>query len=151
VEKLALRRERLGQVRRRAVGTEGDGVILVLQQDHEHVLDRRQAGGGAGAGVAHAHEPHRTGEGQRGDQQTAYHAMTATLSPAPTVAPASTRISEIVPARSALMWFSIFIASRTHTVCPTSTRSPTATHTLTIVPCLVTVTLCELAAPPPDC
>ena len=48
------------------------------------------------------------------------------------------------------MWFSIFIASRTHTVCPTSTWSPTATNTLTIVPCMGTVTLSELAAPPPD-
>src|SRR5205085_9561461 len=117
VEELALRRERLRQIRRRAVGTERDGVVLVLQHDDEHVLDGREAGGGAGAPTTAAREPDRARDGQRGDQQTAYHAMTATMSPAPTVAPASTRISEIVPARPALMWFSIFLASPTDTVC----------------------------------
>ena len=40
--------------------------------------------------------------------------MTTTTSPAPTVSPAATLISLTVPAFSAVIWFSIFIASSTH-------------------------------------
>ena len=44
--------------------------------------------------------------------------MTATTSPGPTESPAATRISLTVPAFSALMAFSIFMASSTQTVWP---------------------------------
>ena len=46
-----------------------------------------------------------------------------------------------VPAFSALTLFSIFMASSTQTVWPTSTVSPTATRTLTMVPCMGTATV----------
>ena len=72
--------------------------------------------------------------------------MTATTSPAPTAWPGSTLTSATVPAMSAAMLFSIFIASSTQTAWPTSTVSPTATSTFTIVPCIGTVTL-PLPAP----
>jgi hypothetical protein len=41
--------------------------------------------------------------------------MTTRTSPVPTVSPGETRTSETVPAFSALMWFSIFMASSTTT------------------------------------
>ena len=43
------------------------------------------------------------------------HSMTATTSPPPTVSPGATLISLTVPAFSAAIWFSIFIASSTTT------------------------------------
>jgi hypothetical protein len=43
------------------------------------------------------------------------HSMTTTTSPAPTVSPAATLISLTLPDFSALIWFSIFIASSTTT------------------------------------
>jgi hypothetical protein len=67
----------------------------------------------------------------------------------PTVSPAATRTSFTVPAFSALMWFSIFIASSTSTDCPSSTASPSATSTLTIVPC-IGAEMVPLPAAPPD-
>ena len=45
------------------------------------------------------------------------------------------------PAFSALTLFSIFMASSTQTVWPTSTASPSATSTLTMVPCMGTATV----------
>ena len=52
-----------------------------------------------------------------GSEQTArrLESMTATTSPPPTVSPGATLISLIVPAFSAAIWFSIFIASSTTT------------------------------------
>jgi hypothetical protein len=47
--------------------------------------------------------------------------MTATTSPPPTVWPGATLISFTVPAFSAAIWFSIFIASSTTMPAPTST------------------------------
>ncbi len=44
--------------------------------------------------------------------------MTTTTSPAPTVSPSATFTSVTVPDRSAVMLFSIFIASSTHTASP---------------------------------
>ena len=48
-------------------------------------------------------------------QNGVFHSMTATTSPPPTVSPGAMRISLIVPAFSAAIWFSIFIASSTTT------------------------------------
>ena len=45
-----------------------------------------------------------------------------------TVSPFSTRISRITPATSAVSSFIIFIISRTQSVCPASTASPTSTN-----------------------
>jgi hypothetical protein len=55
-----------------------------------------------------------------------------------------------VPAFSAVIWFSIFIASSTTTGVPTSTASPTATSTFTIVPCMGAITWPAPAPPPPS-
>src|SRR3954468_16372104 len=79
--------------------------------------------------------------------------MTMTMSTVPTDWPGSTLTSATVPDLSALMLFSIFIASRTHTGWPASTASPTDTSTLMIVPCIGTATLplpatAAAAAPP---
>src|ERR687892_126158 len=52
------------------------------------------------------------------------YSITTTTSPEPTDWPAATLTSLTVPDLSAAMLFSIFIASSTHTVCPTSTSSP---------------------------
>ena len=49
------------------------------------------------------------------------HSMTAMTSPGPTESPAATLTSVTVPAFSAVMAFSIFMASSTQTVWPTST------------------------------
>ena len=57
--------------------------------------------------------------------------MTATTSPPPTDAPSLTRTSVTVPALSAPMAFSIFMASSTQMVWPISTVSPGATSTRT--------------------
>src|SRR5829696_1439647 len=76
--------------------------------------------------------------------------MTATTSPPPTVWPGETLISLTLPAFSAAIWFSIFIASRTTMPAPTATSWPTSTRTLTIVPCIGTVTSPLPAAPPPE-
>ena len=70
------------------------------------------------------------------------------MSPDPTAWPASHLTSVTLPAFSAVIWFSIFMASRTTTVIPTCTSSPTATSTCTIVPC-IGATTSPLAAPPP--
>src|SRR5450631_2441396 len=75
-----------------------------------------------------------------------YSMMTRT-SPVPTVSPVVTRISLTVPDLSALMWFSIFIASSTTRAWPLSTVSPIATITFTIVPCMGAVTLPPSAFP----
>ena len=69
------------------------------------------------------------------------HSITATMSPKPTVSPGLTRTSRTVPAIEARIGFSIFIASRTHKTSPAATRSPAATSTCTIVPCIGTVTV----------
>ena len=53
--------------------------------------------------------------------------MMATMSPLPTESPSETFISFTVPALSALMLFSIFIASSTSRGWPASASSPTAT------------------------
>ena len=68
------------------------------------------------------------------------HSITATTSPALTESPADTEIDWTTPLRSALTRFSIFIASRMTMVSPASTDWPTSTTTLTIVPCIGTVT-----------
>src|SRR5580704_14563136 len=73
--------------------------------------------------------------------------MTAMTSPGPTGSPADTRTSVTVPAFSAFTLFSIFMASRTQMVWPTSTVSPTVTSTLTTVPCMGTDTVPDPAAP----
>ena len=52
------------------------------------------------------------------------YSITTTTSPEPTDWPAVTLTSLTVPDLSAAMLFSIFIASRTHTVWPASTSSP---------------------------
>ena len=75
--------------------------------------------------------------------------MTTTMSPVPTVSPGGDLDSFTVPAFSAVMLFSIFMASSTQTGWPASTASPTATSTLTIVPCIGTVIVPQPAAPPP--
>ena len=64
----------------------------------------------------------------------------------------ATRTSLTRPAFSALTLFSIFMASSTQTVWPTSTVSPTATRTLTIVPCMGTATVpgARRRPPPPS-
>ena len=49
-----------------------------------------------------------------------YYSMTTTTSPAPTVAPTVTFIAVTFPVLVASIWFSIFMASRTTTVCPAS-------------------------------
>lgn len=49
------------------------------------------------------------------------YSMTRTMSPAPTVSPSLTLISFTTPLFSALIWFSIFIASSTTTAAPAST------------------------------
>src|SRR5581483_10436174 len=92
--------------------------------------------------------PHR-GHAAVGDAVAMGQLMTTRMSPVPTVSPGETRISETVPAFSALTWFSIFIASRTTTGWPTSTESPTATSALTIVPCIGAATSPLPAAPVP--
>ena len=53
--------------------------------------------------------------------ESAMIAITARMSPPPTVSPAVTLISLTVPAFSALIWFSIFMASSTTMPSPTST------------------------------
>ena len=63
----------------------------------------------------------------------------ATVSPLPTESPSETLISFTVPALSAFMLFSIFIASSTSRGWPASTSSPTATSTEMTVPCIGTV------------
>jgi len=73
------------------------------------------------------------------------------MSPAPTDAPALTLTSLTTPSFSAFTAFSIFIASSKTTVCPTSTLSPTATRTLTMVPCIGTATSPEPVAPAAAC
>src|SRR5690606_40001995 len=78
--------------------------------------------------------------GRRGPAAPGGYSMTTTTSPEPTDWPASTLTSLTVPVLSAVMLFSIFIASRTHTVWPSSTLSPSLTSTFTIVPCIGTAT-----------
>ena len=56
--------------------------------------------------------------------ETKRYSMTTRTSPVPTVSPSATRISLTVPATSALMWFSIFIASSTTTASPRRPRRP---------------------------
>src|SRR6266576_735498 len=75
--------------------------------------------------------------------------MTISTSPVPTVSPAATRTSFTVPPPSALMWFSIFIASSTSSDWPGSTASPCATSTFTIVPCIGALTVPSPPAPLP--
>ena len=60
----------------------------------------------------------------------AAHSITATTSPGPTAAPAVTLISFTVPAFSAVTAFSIFMASSTQTVWPTSTVVTDRDHDL---------------------
>ena len=69
------------------------------------------------------------------------YSMMTTMSPLATAWPGSTLISATVPALSALMLFSIFMASRTTSGVPTSTAWPTSTSTFTMVPCIGTATL----------
>src|SRR5262249_8175399 len=77
-------------------------------------------------------------------------ATIARTSPVPTESPALTRISCAVPDVSALIWFSIFIASSTTSASPVGTVAPTSTRTFTMVPCIGAVTVPLPAPPPPD-
>src|SRR4051794_16345014 len=91
------------------------------------------------------------GSGKRRKGWGRGYSMVATTSPLPTESPVATLISLTVPAFSAAMLFSIFMASRTQIVWPASTSWPTSTSTLTMVPCIGTVTAPEppaAAAPP---
>src|SRR5215207_10357990 len=74
------------------------------------------------------------------------------VEPLVTVAPTCARRLLTVPARWAVSGCSIFIASSTTTRSPACTASPSATATLTIVPCIGEVSASPdgpLTAPPP--
>src|SRR5205814_4776177 len=84
----------------------------------EHGRSRAGRADGAGRGSAPPQRGERCEGRAQGEKrgpvadQLSY-SMTTSTSPVPTVSPVATRSSVTVPDFSALMWFSIFIASST--------------------------------------
>src|SRR4051812_42240374 len=74
--------------------------------------------------------------------------MTAIVSPVAIEPPSDTPSSSTVPPTGAVISFSIFIASITHTRAPSSTFAPFFTATLSTVPCSGDTS--SPAAPPPE-